>query len=361
MRWIPGLLALFMASPPAPSGGQVRGGVYVRTDTDHTTVVSPRAHLRQPLRGPHDVIDLSYSVDAWTSASVDVRTAASPVVTEVRHEGVAGYTRERGNHSFSAGYRLSYEPDYLANSVNLGGQVELARRTVTLAGRLVGALDRVGRAGDAHFHEPLRSGGALLSAAFVPTRTTLLQLAYELRGALGYMASPYRFVAIGDDGTCSAGARFCLPETHPRRRSRHAWAVRARQALGRRLALAASYRFYYDSWQLRAHTTAIELAATAGRRTLLALEYRVHAQSGAFFYRARYLSPGTGGYFTRDRELSSLVSHRLAAHATHTRPLGRGAIELGLLAAGTRVGYDDFVGLARVWALELSAVLGGRY
>lgn len=363
IRWIPPLLALVMASPPAPSGGQARGGVYVRTDSDHTTVVSPRAHLRQPVAGPQNRVDISYSLDAWTSASVDIRTAASPtIVKEQRHEGVAGFERERGNTSWSINYRLSREPDYLANSATLAGQVELAQRTITLAGRLFGALDRVGRAGDADFREPLQAGGALVSAAFVPTRTTLLQLAYELRGALGYMASPYRFVAVGaGEGLCGMEARFCLPETHPRRRARHAWALRARQALGRHLALGASYRFYLDSWQLRSHTAALELAATPTRRSLLALEYRAYAQSGAFFYRARYLSPEPGGYFTRDRELSSLASHRLALHYTYTREIGRGALELGALAAGTRVGYDDFVGLAKVWALELSVIIGARY
>jgi hypothetical protein len=361
-RWIYGSIALLMASPPAPIGGQVRGGVYVRTDSDRTTVVSPRAHLRQPLGGPTQRLDITYSLDAWTSASVDIRTAATPIVKENRHEGVAAFERERGNTAWSVGYRLSHEPDYLANSATLSGKVDLAQRTISLAGRLFGALDRVGRAGDADFREPLQAGGALVSAAFIPTRTTLLQLAYELRGALGYMASPYRFVAIGaGDGLCGQTSDFCLPETHPRRRTRHAWVLRARQALGRRLAVAGSYRFYYDSWRLRSHTAAVELAATPSRRTLLALEYRLYAQSGAFFYRSRYLSPGPGGYFTRDRELSSLGSHRLALHATYTRDVGRGAIELGALVAGTRVGYDDFVGLSRVWALELTAMLGGRY
>lgn len=362
IKGISALLLAVLASPPTPVGGEARGGIYIRTDSDHTTVISPRAHLEQAVAGPHNRVDVTYSLDAWTSASVDIRTAATPVVRETRHEGVAGFTRERDNTSWSLGYRLSREPDYLANSVTLASQVELAQRTITLAGRLFGALDRVGRSGDADFREPLHAGGALVSAAFVPTRTTLLQLAYELRGALGYMASPYRFVSVGGDGgTCNATSDFCLPETHPRRRARHAWALRARQALGRRLALAASYRHYRDSWQLRAHTAALELAATPGRRTLLALEYRLHLQSGAFFYRPSYLSPGPGGYFTRDRELSSLGSQRLAVRANYTRELGRGALELGLLVGGTLIAYDAFIGLARVRALELSATIGGRY
>jgi hypothetical protein len=362
MKWIPVFAPLLLAAEPSSIGGQVRGGVYVRTDSDRTTVVSPRVHLRQPLGQPQTRLDITYSLDAWTSASVDIRTAATPVVRENRHEATAAIERERGNTTWSAAYRLSHEPDYLANSAALAGQVELAQRTVTLSGRLFGALDRVGRAGDDLFREPLRTGGALVGATFVLGRTTLLSLAYELRGALGYMASPYRFVAIGGDaGVCGEATPFCLPEVHPRRRVRHAGVVRLRQALGRRVSVGALYRFYYDSWRLRSHTLALDLAVMPARGAVLALEYRAYAQSGAFFYRARYLSPEPGGYFTRDRELSSLGSHRLALHGTYTRPLRRGALDLGLLAAGTRIEYDAFVGLSRVWALELSAMLGGRY
>jgi hypothetical protein len=362
MRWIPLIGSLVFAAEPAPIGGQVRGAVYVRTDSDRTTVVSPRVHLRQQVKDPRTRVDVTYSLDAWTSASVDIRTAATPLVRENRHETTAGVERERGNVTWSAGYRLSYEPDYLANSATLAGQVDLAQRTITLSGRLFGALDRVGRAGDDHFREPLRAGGALVGATFVLTRTTLLNLAYELRGAIGYMASPYRFVAVGgDDGLCGASTPFCVPEVHPRRRARQAWAARLRQALGRKLSAGVTYRFYYDSWQLRSHTLAFDLTATPARGASLSLEYRAYAQSGAFFYRPRYMSPGTDAYLTRDRELSSLGSHRLALHATYTRPVRRGALELGLLAAGTRIQYDEFVGLSRVWALELSAMLGGRY
>jgi len=318
--------------------------------------------MRQQLGGPQTNIDVTYSLDAWTSASVDIRTAATSVVRENRHEGVVGVDRERGNTAWSASYRFSHEPDYLANSATLGGKVDLAQRTITLAGRLFGALDRVGRAGDPTFREPLRAGGALVSATFVLTKTTLLQLAYEIRGALGYQASPYRFVAAGGgDGLCGETTQFCMPEVHPRRRNRHAWVLRARQALHRKVSLGATYRFYYDSWQLRSHTAAADLSLMPARGATLALEYRLYAQSSTFFYRSRYMAPGPGGYFTRDRELSSLGSQRLALHSIYTRPLKRGAIEVGALVAGSRIGYDDFVGLSRVWALELSAMLGGRY
>ncbi len=342
-----------------------RGGLYVRSDSDQTTVWTPRVHLQQALPKTATQLEITYSLDAWTSASVDIRTAATPVVREVRHEGVLGLARTTGEKlRWSVGYRLSHEPDYLANSVGVTAETDFLRRTITLAMRVFGSLDRIGRADDATFRQLQRSGGAQVSAAFVLGRTTLLQLAYELRGALGYMASPYRFVAVGPEttGVCDEMAAFCLPETHPRRRSRHAGVLRLRQALGRHVALALAYRYYYDSWQLQSHTGLAELLWTPRRRLQLALELRAYSQSGAFFYRAFYRQPTADArYFTRDRELSALGSQRLGLRTMYTHKFSKLSLDVGALAAVTHIGYAQFVGLRRVWAGELSTVLGLQF
>lgn len=349
------------ASPkPYARRVETRGAVDVRTDSDHTTVVAPRARVRVHA-SPRTQVDVTYAADAWTSASIDIRTAATSTVRELRNEGTAGVSHTRGNGRFGLSYRLSHEPDYLANGVSGGGELDVADRTVTLSLRLAGSYDVVGRAGDALFKTPLMSGGALLGAAFVLTRTTLLQLTYELRGALGYQASPYRFVGVGGDGSCTDPAAVCLPETHPDRRSRHALAARVRQAIGKYLSLGAGYRFYLDSWRLRSHTVAADLSAAPTNRTLLALEYRSYLQSGAYFYQARYLGPPSAGFITRDRELSSMFTHRLALAAHQRWALRRGGVEVGGRVGGTLLGYDQFVGLDRVKALELTLLFGGEF
>lgn len=339
---------------------ETRAAVDVRTDSDHTTVVAPRARVRVHA-SPRTQVDATYAADSWTSASIDIRTAATSVVRELRNEGTLGASHTRGRGRFGLTYRLSHEPDYLANGVSGGGELDLADRTITLSLRLAGSYDVVGRAGDTTFKAPLMSGGALLGVAFVLTRTTLLQLVYELRGALGYQASPYRFVGVGGDGSCQDPTAVCLPETHPDRRSRHALGARGRQALGKHLSLGAGYRFYLDSWRLRSHTVTADLSAAVSPRTLLTLEYRGYFQSGAYFYRARYLGPPSAGYITRDRELSSMFTHRLAVAAHQRWALRRGAVEVGGRVGGTLLGYDEFVGLDRVKALELTLLFGGEF
>lgn len=349
------------AAPPTSRGAEARASVYVRNDSDRTTVVSPRVRYRQELRTPRRVLDVTYSLDAWSSASVDIRSAATPTVREVRHEGDVGYRETLGLGGVSVGYRLSHEPDYLSNALRLAVDRDLLQRTITLGARVFGSIDRVGRAGDRHFRELLLSGGAHLSAAFVVTRSTIALIAYELRGLSGYQASPYRFVALGVAGPCSLAADLCVAEEVPRLRARHAIVGRLRQALGERVAIGGLYRFYSDSWALRSHTAAVDVTVTPARGALLGLEYRAYAQSSAWFYRARYELGDGLRFYTRDRELSSLGNHRLALRGGYEHHLRRGRVDVGALIAGSRFEYDDFVGLTEVYALDLSVSVGAAF
>ncbi len=339
-------------------GAELRASMYVRTDTDHTTVYSPRARYRQQLGSPQRRLDISYSLDAWSSASIDIRTAATPTVTELRHEADIGYNQEIGLGGVGLGYRLSYEPDYLSNAVRLSGMRDFLQRTITLSGRLFGSFDRVGRAGDRFFRQQVISAGGLASAAFVLSKSTLALFAYELRGVFGYQASPYRYVAIGG-GLCAAGSTFCLPEEVPRQRVRHATVGQLRQAIGRRVALGGLYRFYIDSWALRSHTWSFDTSVMLAKGAYLRGSYRGYAQSGASFYRVNY---GIDARFlTRDRELSSLGNHRVALRGSYDKRLRRGTLDVGAQVAGSRLQYDEFIGLTHVFALEVSMSLGGRF
>src|SRR3954467_12410930 len=68
----------------APRLTDASSTVYVRSDTDATTIVSPTVKLGA--RADKATVAATYSVDAWTGASVDVVTAATKAITERRHE-----------------------------------------------------------------------------------------------------------------------------------------------------------------------------------------------------------------------------------------------------------------------------------
>jgi hypothetical protein len=234
-------------------------GVYVRDDTDRTTVISPRLRLRSQL-AEETHLDVAYTVDVWTSASVDIVASASQPVTEQRDELNAGLDQVIGDVTLAGGYRYSIEPDYESHGGSLSVALALADNAATLAWSASGSADSVGRAGDPRFAEEVTTLMTGASLTQVLDADTVVQLLYELTSVRGYQASAYRYVALGIDGRCHGQAPFCLPEQNPRERLRHALALRVRRALGQSWSAGAGYRFYLDDWGILSHTATADLA-----------------------------------------------------------------------------------------------------
>jgi hypothetical protein len=354
------VFAAVAAPDPTHADHAASAGVYVRNDTDHTVVVSPRLHLRSMLL-EETHLDLSYTVDVWTSASVDIVASASQAVTEQRDELNVGLDHAMGDVTLAAGYRYSVEPDYVSHGGSASISGDLANKAATLAWSLAGSSDQVGRAGDPRFSEAVDTLVTGVSFTQVIDPDTLAQALYELSLVRGYQASAYRFVALGFDGLCYGQASFCRPEQNPRERMRHALALRLRRALGKHWSVGGGYRAYLDDWGIVSHTIKADLALAPDPRSTLALTYRFYLQGAADHYKPLYLENDRNArYFTRDKELSPLSSHRVALELDRVWELADGAAGLvtGLELAPSFYRYDDFLALDRVTAIEVTAVIG---
>jgi len=331
--------------------------VYVRSDTDHTTIVSPTVKIT----GAVDRATLTgtYSVDAWTGASVDVVTAATKAIHERRNEVDATLAYAGREVTVTANYRLSVEPDYLSNGVTLGVRAELANRNTIVSVDALGTDDRVGRSGDPGFSQPVRTIGGRATLAQVLGPKTLGELGVQTTLVEGYQASPYRFVAIGDVGTCTSFAPLCIPEHVPDQRLRTAFTARGRHALGD-FSGGLAYRFYFDDWGVMSHAVEPDLAWQLTKVQTLSLHYRYQTQSEARFYQPRYLDlTMTSGYVTRDRKLSALVSNEVGLqylHRVESEDSDR-TVTWGLRSTLSRVDYLAYVGLDHAWAVEVTALV----
>ena len=156
--------------------------------------------------------------------------------------------------------------------------------------------------------------------AQVLTRLDAVRLRYDGAATIGYQASPYRNVRFGDWTTSVAqnqritflgtlGSADGLPETVPDQRIRHAGVLEWVHSFTDGLALYTQARLGLDSWGIESATGAVELrAATQSWR--FRVGYRFYAQSGADFYRSKYLlAPTSYTYYTSDKELSHELGH----------------------------------------------------
>jgi hypothetical protein len=351
-------LALSLASGHARAD-DVAAALYVRTDSDHTTVISPRVRGNKRL-GDATALDVVYAADVWTSASVDVRASASVrPVTEQRDELNLRLGRELEDLRVHGSYRFSAEHDYTSHGGTLGASLDLANNAATLDASAHVIADTVGQSGNPAFARSLTTLDGTLSFTQVLDTMMLVQLTYELAHNLGYQSSPYRFVGVGGTGFGCVGAGLCLPERVPDRRTRHALALLARRALNDRFSIGLTYRYYFDDWSLGSHTLLGELGWNAGEHTLLSLRYRFYTQSAVEFYQRVYDHVEVDQWRTRDRELSKLHYHRASAELEHVMMLGDDGARLAgtVSISGNLYRYADFVGLDAVTALEVSAAL----
>lgn len=350
--------ALCASCASAPATTTASSALYGRADTNATTVWAPRERIAASFADTAG-IESAVALDVWTGASIDVVTAATHAIHEVRKEVTAGAFYEFANAGLSGGYRYSTENDYWSHGGVGSLSFDMASNNTTLALSGFGSRDIVGRAGDPGFKKPQSSGGGRLSLTQVLDTKTLLQISWETARVAGYQASPYRYVAIGGQGTCAGSAPLCVPEMVPDQRIRSAAVLRGRRALGGRVSVGLDYRFYFDDWGLLSHTFTPDLVWLVTEHGSLNLSYRYYTQSEADFYRPRYVSPGAiTGYVTRDRELSALYSHRLGLGVTRDFPIGADtSLKLSLRAGVTRYVYLAFVGLHSVDALEGTLLL----
>jgi hypothetical protein len=352
--WLLAIGALCAGARPARDE-EVGSAIYVRTDSDHTTVVSPRVRGKGEV-APGTSAEIAYGADVWTSASIDIRTAASKVVTEQRDELDFNLSHELTDVTLGAGYRFSKENDYESHAGNASFSYNFADNAATLAASAYVSGDKVGRSGDPKFDRGLTSVGSRLGFTQVVDAKTVVQLSYDLAYLNGYQASPYRFVGIGGDGRCHGTAPMCLPESDPKVRLRHALVGRLRRAFGESFSVGLSYRFYLDDWGIRSHTIEGQLALLASDVSQVALRYRFYTQSGASFYRARYLPTDDLRNVTIDRKMSPMGINRVGLDYERGFALGGGVMLRGVLSAGLDFyKYDDFPGLTQVTALEISA------
>jgi hypothetical protein len=298
------LTAAAAAGPAAADEFVTKTQIY--TDSDHTTVVSPLVRIsKDAWRG--GTLGASFVADVVSSASVDVVTNATTHMTDFRREVSGSLTQRISETTLSGAYIFSNENDYTSHNMALGVAQDLLQKNTTLALGYGYSWNEVGRSGEANFHCVGQPQGPCLLQVHnidatwtqVLTPKTLMQAGYSFQYALGYQASPYRFVHTESGVT--------VPETDPDRRARHAFVLALKRHVASDSALEASYRFYFDDWGVMSHTAILQYTIDFERVTLR-LRERFYYQNGASFFQSQY-TDASSPYITADRELSTFFAN----------------------------------------------------
>jgi Protein of unknown function (DUF3570) len=244
----------------------------------------------------------SLFVDQVSSASVDVVTTASPYKERRNEYGVAADYLVR-DAMVSVGLARSDEPDYKTKSASIDIQQEVWGGMTTVNLGFSRAADEVGRSSDRVFFDTAKHWQYRLGVTQILTPRWQASLNLEAISDTGFLGNAYRTARL-------FGA--VVPERHPRTRSSRAVKIGTVGRVGwfagddgstPRDALRADYRFFWDTWDIRAHNVEVGYSRYIGESFLADGFVRYYKQNKALFYSDNATADST--YLSRNRQLAT--------------------------------------------------------
>jgi len=308
--------------------------MYHLYDGGGVTASGPALLIRKSL---YDSVSLSgsYYLDMVSNASIDVVTTASPY-HEKRTEGALGVDYLYHDSLISLSGTTSDEPDYTSRSASLNVSEDVFGGLTTLNLGYTRGWDTVGKYGSPRFSADANHWQYRVGATQVLTPRWLMSLNLETVSDQGYLGSPYRAVRV-------FGA--LIPERDPSTRTSHAVSLRAVGDIGWRSAVRVDYRYFWDTWNVRAHTGELGFTRHVGDRWLLDGYFRYYTQDHALFYSDNFTTELT--YMSRNRQLGAFtdLGPGLKASYTAVRVAGRYEVKVNAAYQWLRFEYSDFTDL----------------
>jgi len=277
-------------------------------------------------------LSASYYVDSVSNASIDVVTTASPY-KERRNEYTFGADYVYRDSQITFGVSSSKEPDYTANRYSLDISQETFGGMTTVSLGFTRGSDQVGKHDAPEFSDQATHWQYRVGVTQILTPRWIASANFEAISDDGYLGSPYRIARV-------FGA--AVPERNPRTRSSRAMNFRVNGDLGSHDAIHLQYRYFWDTWAIKAHTVELGYSRYFGDKWLADTSLRYYRQGHALFYSDNALTETT--YVSRNRQLSTFDSVGLGAKVAYTwrKVPGRYEVKLNGGYEYVRYKYSDF-------------------
>jgi len=281
--------------------------------------------------GQHFSFWANYYMDFISSATIDVKTFASPYTEQRAQYTVAGdYLYQNSTLSFS--YTNSEESDYSADtysfdmSQNMFGDLT----TVSLGySRGINSVRRNSYSGTGADKQIISSPEVgttdrwqyRLNWSQILTKDFIVNLGYESVSDEGFLNNPYRSVAVADpsDPLSPDDIRIVVfkPESgrYPKTHTSNAFSIKGKYYLPWRAALQGEYRSFSDSWDIKANMYEVAVTQPIKKNLTFDFHYRAYSQTAASFYSNMFRTEKV--YMGRDKELSAFSNTTFGAAVSY--------------------------------------------
>lgn len=276
--------------------------MYKTYQGDGLTIDGPAVLVRKNFADKVSV-SAGYYVDQVSGASVDMIVLGASELREERKQYNVGVDYLRGKVTYSVGFANSKENDYNSDTASVSISQDMFGDLTTVTLSASRGWDTITKVGAADFLEKLDRRTYAVGVSQIITRNLISGFDYEAITEEGYLQNPYRAIRyVSPDGTTFLTA----PEIYPNTRTGNAIALRAKYFLPWRAAVSGRYRYYFDTWDIRAHTGEIGYTQPFLADALLAdFTVRYYRQTAASFYSDLFPRENFQNFMGRDKELAA--------------------------------------------------------
>lgn len=319
---------------------------YYEQDGDHSAIWAGKGNqfltdkvasltLNIPVNDTN-IFNFGFSLDAYTSASNDsidfVESSAS--TKEERAYWHISYSRiTKRNSTWEVKLYNSIEWDVVSYSASLSGLKESKDKNKSIAINLTAIYDSWDLIYPNEFRYDALINGPLLndsarfslnsSISYKRVLNKRLQAAftYEFMHQRGLLSIPYHRVFF-DDGIDFELFKKRDIERLPEERYKHAISAKSCYYICNFMILKTFYRFYFDSFNVRANTASIEIPFKFTRFFSLYPFYRLHYQTAAKYFQPYGGHDVDAEFYTSDYDLAEITSQKVGLGLNISPALG---------------------------------------
>ena len=239
-------------------------------DLERIRISAPAVLITAPVAGAW-LIDGSYVSDAVSGASPAYHTVARSAakVTDRREAVSAGLTRYWPWGTLKVGAAYSTESDYVSRALSAQGSVSSDSKNTTFNFGVGATHDLINPVNKRTSDETKATYEATAGVTQVLTPVDVVQLSLSFAQGRGYFSDPYK-----------------LLDERPRQRDQRVVLARWNHYFDSiEGKFRASYRYYTDTWDVKAHTLTLEYVQSFASGWTLTPQLRFYSQSAARFYR----------------------------------------------------------------------------
>lgn len=264
-------------------------------------------------------VEANYFVDTVSGASVDVLSNASVIKDERKQKtGTVEYVHDKTTYSLS--FINSTERDYISDTTHFSLSQDMFGDLTTLTLGFSRTRDRVGENNGSPDkpiiawlgHADTRSYDAGLSQIF--TKNLIGGLNLEVITDNGYLANPYRLIRYVDD---SQKGYSTASQIYPDTRTSTSIQGQAKYYLPYRAAVTGSYRYFRDTWGVRANTYELDYTHPIRNVWIFEGRLRYYKQQHASFYSDLFPYAGSQNFTARDQDLATSDNTTIGAKVTY--------------------------------------------